>query len=144
LRDQAKVLRTVYDPVNYYGRVLRTALQLATNPRHRPGFVCALKMAWTFLKISAKVGFNRRTGPLYWKTLSTVLAANPKAAQAAISMAALYVHFYKQSEFVMDMLKLKIAEIESCGEEDYNARMIAGIPPVPLSTDTPLPHSQQA
>ena len=124
--------------------MLRTALQLAPTPRYRPGLVRALKMAWILLKISAKVGFNRRTGLLYWKTLFAVLAANPKAAQAAIGMAALYDHFDKQSEFVMDMVERKIAEIESCGEEDYNARMIAGIAPVPLSTEHPLPHSQPA
>ena len=131
LRDQARVLRTVYDPAHYYQRVLRTALQLAPTLQHRPGLLRALKLAWVFLKVSAKVGFNRRTGPLYWKTLFTVLATNPKAAQATIGMAALYVHFCKQSEFVVDMLERKIADIESCGEEDYNERMIAGIAAVP-------------
>jgi radical SAM superfamily enzyme YgiQ (UPF0313 family) len=144
LRDQAQVLRTVYDPANYYARVLRTALDLAPDYRYRPGFVAALKLVWAWLKVSVKVGLNRRTGPLYWKTLFTVLAANPRAAQAAISMAALYVHFGQQSEFVIDMLERKIADIERSGEKEYNERMIAGIVPVPRSVDRPLPRSQLA
>ena len=118
LRDQAQVLRTVYDPTNYYDRALRTALQLSPNLRYRPGFVRTLRLAWAFLQVSAKVGFNRRTGLLYWKMLFTVLAANPKATQAAVSMAALYVHFYKQSGFVMDMLERKIVDMDKHGKEN--------------------------
>jgi hypothetical protein len=142
LRDQAKVLRAVYDPARYYDRVLRTALQLAPHPCYRPGFVDALKLAWAFVKVSARAGFNRRTGPSYWRTLFTVLAANPGAAQAAISMAALYIHFGAQSEFVTRMLEARVADIESCGEEEYNECMIAGIALPPLPVDRPLPGSQ--
>jgi hypothetical protein len=126
LRDQARVLSTVYDPANYYDRVLRTALQLGPNLQHRPRPVDAFKLARAFLRLSARAGLILRTGPLYWKTLLTVLAANPKAIQATVSMAALYIHFGKQSEFVVDLLERKVAEIEQCGEADYNAQMIAG------------------
>jgi hypothetical protein len=129
LRDQARVLRTVYDPANYYDRLLRTALQLGPNLRHRTRLVERLKMVWGFLRLSAKAGFNLRTGPLYWQTLFTVLATNPKAVQAAASMAALYLHFGEQSKFVVDLLERKVAEIERRGEEDYNAQMIAGAAP---------------
>jgi radical SAM superfamily enzyme YgiQ (UPF0313 family) len=142
LRDQAKVLRTLYDPAHYYERVLRTALQLAPNFRYRPGFVAALKLAWACLKVSVKVGLNRRTGPLYWKTLFTVLATNPRAAQAAISMAALYIHFGRQTEFVTRMLERRIVDIERCGEEDFNRRMIAGVTALSLPADRRFPRSQ--
>jgi radical SAM superfamily enzyme YgiQ (UPF0313 family) len=128
LRDQAKILRTVYSPTSYYERVLRTALQLAPSLRYRPGFVRTLKLAWALLKVSVTVGFNLRTGPLYWKTLVTVLAVNPRAAEFAISMAALYVHFDVQAEFVIERLQHEIAEVEECGEEDYNEQMIVAGP----------------
>ena len=81
-------------------------------------------MAWTFLKVSAKVGLDRRTGLLYWKTLLRVLVRNPRATAAVVSMAALYVHYAKVSEFVIYTLEDKIAHIESCGEETYNEWMI--------------------
>jgi hypothetical protein len=132
LRDHAHVLKAVYDPANYYERVLRTALQLKPLRRYRPGFVRALKLAWAFAKVSLRAGLSLRTGPLYWKTLVTVLAVNPRAAEAAISMAALYLHFGKQSEFVIAQTKREIAEIDRGGEETYNAQMIAA---GPLATD---------
>jgi radical SAM superfamily enzyme YgiQ (UPF0313 family) len=144
LRDQVAVLRAVYDPQRYYERVLRTALQLAPQLRYRPGPLRALKLAWSFLKVSARAGLNRRTGPLYWKTLLTVLALNPRAAEAAISNAALYIHFGQQSAFVIDMLEHKIVEVEGRGEANYNRQMIAGLAPAPLALDPPLPRSQPA
>ena len=143
MSDLTKISQgTVYDPANYYERVLRTALQLVPHPCYRASFVDSLKLAWTFCKVSVKAGFNLRTGPLYWKTLFTVLAANPRATEAAISMAALYIHFGRQSEFVTRMVELKIADIEQSGEEDYNERMIAGMAPVSLSANRPLPRPQ--
>jgi hypothetical protein len=74
--------------------------------------------------VSVKAGCNLRTGPLYWKTLFTVLAVNPKAAEAAISMAALYIHFDAQAQYVIERLQREIAEIDERGEQDYHAQMI--------------------
>ena len=72
----------------------------------------------------------------------TVLALNPKAASIAVSNAALYIHFREQSAFVVDMMERKIEQIEGRGEEAYNRQMIAGIAPVPLALEPPLPNSQ--
>ena len=124
LRDQAKVFRTIYHPYKYYERVLHTAIHLLPTSRHRPSYARALKLAWAFLKVSAKAGLDRRTGLSYWKTLLRVLVRNPRAAAAVVSMAALYVHYAKMSEFVIHTLEDKIAYIESCGEETYNEWMI--------------------
>jgi radical SAM superfamily enzyme YgiQ (UPF0313 family) len=125
LRDQARVFRHIYDPAQYYERILRTAIHLVPNRRYRPGFARALKLAWAFLRVSAKAGLNPRTGLLYWKTLLQVLISNPSAAEAAVSMAALYIHYARQSEFVIHTLEGKVAHVESCGEESYNRSMMA-------------------
>ena len=125
LRDQARVFRHIYDPAKYYERVLCTAANLVPSRYHRPSFARALKLAWAFLKVSARAGLNRRTGSLYWMTLFKVLTKNPKAMGATVSMAALYVHFSRQSEFVIRTIEEKIAHVESYGEENYNRLMIA-------------------
>ena len=126
LRDQVNIFRQIYDPARYYDRILNTATHLVPHRRYRPGFVRSLKLAWGFLRVSARAGFNLRTGLLYWKTLLQVLVRNPKALEAAVSMAALYVHYARQSEFVIHTLEHKIARIEGCGEESYNQSMLAG------------------
>jgi radical SAM superfamily enzyme YgiQ (UPF0313 family) len=129
LRDQINVYRQIYDPGQYYRRVLATATQLVPHRRHRPTLLGSLKLARGFLRVSARAGFNLRTGPLYWKTLLQVLVTNPGALEAVVSMAALYVHYTRQSAFVIDTLERRIAEIERCGEDSYNQSMIAGLRP---------------
>lgn len=127
LRDQVRVFQQIYDPARYYARILSTAAHLELRRRHRPGLKGSLKLALGFLRVSARAGLNLRTGPLYWKTLILVLAMNPRALDVAVSMAALYVHYAKQSAFVIETLEDKIAEIERHGEDSYNQSMISGL-----------------
>ncbi|MFN2219303.1 MAG: hypothetical protein ACK2UA_11905, partial [Anaerolineae bacterium] len=49
------------------------------------------------------------------------------ALEAVVSMAALYIHYARQSAFVIDTLETRIAEIERRGEDSYNRSMIAGL-----------------
>jgi len=123
LRDQAEVLRQVYDPARYYERVLWTATHLRPAYKARSSFMSTLKMLWAFLKVSARLGFSRRTRLLYGLTLFKVLARNPRAIEAAVSLAAMYVHMDAQSQFVIGMLETKIAYVESHSEARYNAWM---------------------
>jgi len=124
LRDQAKVFRSIYAPANYYERVLRTATNLVPNHRYRPNLARALKLAWAFLKVSARAGLNRHTGLLYWKTLLKVLFRNPRATETTVGMAALYVHFARQAEFVVRTIEEQVAAIETYGEENFNRLMM--------------------
>jgi hypothetical protein len=101
-------------------------IRLEPSHRCRPDLASALKLAWTFLRVSIKAGLDWRTGLLYWETLFKVLARNPRAAEAVVSMAALYVYYFRQSEFVIRTLEDRAAYIESYGEENYNQPMMAG------------------
>jgi hypothetical protein len=126
LRDQAKVFRHIYDPARYYERVLRTATQLVPNHLYRSNFGQKLKLALSFLKVSVRAGFNRRSGLLYWRTLLQTLIRNPRAIEVVVSMAALYVHYSRQSEFVIHTLDDKVAHVESLAEDIFNRLMMAG------------------
>lgn len=126
LEDQAKVLRHIYSPARYYNRVLRTALGLKPAHRHRVGFGEALKLARGFVRVCIKAGFNHRTGKLYWKTLFLVLARNPVAIDAAVNLAAMYLHFVKQSHYVIGALERAARHVRRVGEERYNTVMVAG------------------
>ena len=123
LRDQAEVLRQIYDPARYFDRVLWTATHLRPAYQARSSFRGALKMLRAFLMVSARLGFSRRTGLVYGLTLFKVLLRNPRAFEAAVNLAAMYTHFGPQSRFVIRMLEDKIAEVNRHSEERYNARM---------------------
>ena len=120
LKDYVHVIKYIYDPEHYYERVIHTGLHLRPVNKYRPSFVRTLKTVKAFLELCKKVGFNKTTGWLYWKTLLTVIFKNPRAIEATVNLAAMFIHFYKQSKFAIDLTNKEIKNIEGCGEEKYN------------------------
>lgn len=126
LKDYVNVLQYIYDPAQYYQRVLSTCLSLRPAGKHKPGIVKKLKRAGTFLKLCAKIGFNKTTGWLYWKTLLTIGLKNPKAIEATVNLAAMFIHFQKHSRFNIDLTNKEIESLESIGEWNFNHGMRQG------------------
>jgi len=123
LKDYIHVIKYIYSPERYYERVRYTSLNLKPVYKYSPGIVRMLKTVKAFLKVCIKVGFNKTTGWLYWKTLLTVISKNLRAIEATVNLAAMFIHFYKQSKFIIDLTNNEIRSIESCGEEKYNELM---------------------
>ena len=123
LKDYIQVIKYIYNPERYYERIRYTSLILKPVNKYNPGIVRVLKNVKVFLKICIKVGFNKTTGWLYWKVLLTVIFKNPKAIEATVNLAAMFIHFYKQSKFIIDLSNDEIRSIENCGEEKYNQLM---------------------
>jgi hypothetical protein len=123
LKDYLHVIKYIYDPKHYYERVLCTGLNLKPANKYRPGILNILKTVKAFSKLCVKAGFNKTTGWLYWKTLLTVISKNPKAIEATVNLAAMYIHFYKQSNFIIDLTNNELKSIEIGGEEKYNQLM---------------------
>ncbi len=124
LNDYVKVIKYLYTPERYYERILYTGLNLKPANKFRPGMMRLLKNVKVFIKLCIKVGFNKTTGWLYWKTLFTVAFKNPMAIEATVNMAAMFIHFYKQSKFVVDLTNNEIRDVESGGEEKYHQLML--------------------
>jgi radical SAM superfamily enzyme YgiQ (UPF0313 family) len=120
LKDYSHILKKIYDPENYYKRATYAALNLKPANKYRPGIVKMMMMMIVFFKLCSKVGFNRTTGLLYWKMLFAVLFRNPRAIEPAINLAAMFIHFYKQSKFIIDLTNKEIEYIERLGEKNYN------------------------
>ena len=120
LRDFVDVLKYIYDPEHYYERIIRTCLNLNVTNKYRHNFSKTLKNLRSFLRIVSQIGFNRITGKVFWKMFFTVLLKNPKALEWAVSLSAMFIHFYKHSNFVIDLTNQQINYIENYGEDDYN------------------------
>lgn len=112
LRDFLRVERTVYDPENYFKRVTDTALQLKRSSKYRPGFKKSLKTGLAFFKLSHKLLKNRLTSVFYIKMFLTVLFRNSEGLESAINLSAMFIHFHKQSQFIIQHITQQIKEIE--------------------------------
>ena len=113
LKDFIHVIKYIYDPKRYYERVTYTSLIIKPVNKYRPSMGMILKRIVVLLKICLKVGFNKTTGWLYWKTLFTVIFKNVRAVETAVNLAAMYIHFYKMSKYIIDYINKEIKSIES-------------------------------
>ena len=102
-------------------------LNLKPNNKHKHDAQKMLKIVKAFLKVCVKVGFNKTTGSLFWKMLFVILLKNPKAIELTVSMAAMYIHFSKHSQFIINLTNKKIKYIDKYGEENYNLMMLSKI-----------------
>ena len=119
LSDYLDILKYIYAPERYYERIILTSLNLNSANKYKPGFFRMIKMAVVFSRVCIKVGFSRITGLLYWKMFVTVLLKNPRAIEAAINLAAMFIHFQKQSKYIIELTCKEINYIKSKGQVSY-------------------------
>src|SRR4030066_683549 len=120
LRNFVDVLKYIYKPEHYYERIIRTCLYLTVTNKYKHNFKKTFKNLRSFARIVSRVGFDRITGKLFWKMFFTVLLKNPKAIEWGVSLSAMFIHFYKHSNFVIDLTNQQIDYIDKYGEDLYN------------------------
>ena len=124
LKNFILVLNAVYEPSNYYKRVIFTGLNIRPRYKYTPDLPTFLSYMRSFLSVCRKAGFNRATGFYYWKMLLTVIFRNPKGLDPAVNLAAMFIHFQKQKEYGVSSMNHIILELEKTGEEAYHRRMM--------------------
>ena len=124
LKNFIRVINAIYEPSNYYKRVVFTGLNIRPHYKHAPNFRTWLIYMRSFLRVCNKAGFNTVTGFYYWKMLFTVIFRNPKGTEAAVNLAAMFIHFRKQKEYGVSLMKHTIGELEKIDEEAYYAEMV--------------------
>jgi hypothetical protein len=124
LSKYIEVIRAIFKPSNYYRRVVYTGLNIKPDYKHKPDFRTWLVYMRSFLKVSKSAGFSRETGWLYWKMFFTVIFRNPKGIEAAVNLAAMFIHFSKQKAYIVSVTLKMISDIEKTGESSFNARLM--------------------
>ncbi|MGB8490910.1 MAG: B12-binding domain-containing radical SAM protein [Bacteroidales bacterium] len=124
LKNFVLVLNSIYEPSNYYKRVIFTGLNIRPHYKYTPNFRTFLSYMHSFLRVCSKAGFNKATGFYYWKMLFTVLTRNPKGVDPAVNLAAMFIHFQKQKIYGVSTMNQTIVELEKTGEEAYFAGMM--------------------
>ena len=124
LKNFIRVINAVYEPSNYYRRIIFTCLNLRPHYKHTPNFRTRLLYMRSFLRVCKKAGFNSATGFYYWKMFLTVIIRNPKGIEAAVNLAAMFIHFRKQKEYGVSTMNHTIGELEITGEEAYYVRIL--------------------
>lgn len=119
LKDYIHILESVYNPENYYKRLNMLGSNLKVSYKHQPDIKTGLSMFYFFLKICLLIGFSRKTGLLYWKLIARTVFHNPRAIEAVVSLAVMYIHLKKHAQFIVNLTHDKISQIEATGEKKY-------------------------
>ena len=123
LSNYIKVLDTVFQPKNYYKRVIYTGLKIRPEYHHKPDFRTWLVFMRSFLRVCRAAGFSSETGLFYWRMFFTVIIRNPKGIGAAVNQAAMFIHLKKMKGYAISTIKKLISDIEEIGEEAFNLKM---------------------
>ena len=127
INNYIQVIDYIYKPVNYFNRVIYNGIHLKTAYKYKPDFKTWLNYMSSFLKVCSKMGFNKQTGYLYWKMFFIILFRNTKALEAAVNLAAMFIHFQKQKEYIIVTMTEIIDQTEKISEIEMNSTMVENI-----------------
>jgi radical SAM superfamily enzyme YgiQ (UPF0313 family) len=124
LKNYVRIIEAIFKPSNYYQRVIYTSLLAKTDYKHKPDLKTWMIYMRSFLRVCKKAGFSKATGIFYWKMFFTVIFRNPKGIEPAVNLAAMFIHFQKQKDYIVSVTNQMISNIEKTGEEAFNKKML--------------------
>jgi hypothetical protein len=77
----------------------------------------------SFLRVCRVAGFSKETGWHYWKMFFTVLFRNPAGIEAAVNLAAMFIHFTKQKTYILESTQKTLQNLAIIGEQSFNEKM---------------------
>jgi hypothetical protein len=100
--DYAAIVRHLYSARRYFGRVLTLARRLRRQPKQ----VGSLRGRGTDLRalgaVIWRLGFQPGTAWYFWRTGLSLLVTRPKNLETALYLMALFLHFRKHTQFVIE------------------------------------------
>jgi radical SAM superfamily enzyme YgiQ (UPF0313 family) len=124
IRNYMQVIEYIYEPANYYARVIYTGLNLKPENKYKPDFGTWLSYMRSFIKVCRRVGFNKQTGFLYWKMFFIILFRNVRALEASVNLAAMFIHFQEQKVYIISSMTEMIKRSEEIVNTEHSVSMI--------------------
>ena len=118
LQDFIKIISTVYSNKNYFDRNLYLCKKLKIKYQYKPRLKDIIKLAKAFIKLSIKLTFNRNTFYYYWRNFFNIIFTNFKAIESVVNLAAMFLHFSKQRDFIVNLLSERIKEKKELSVKD--------------------------
>lgn len=115
ITDFVSVLTAVYSTKSYFNRCLRLALALVIRPKFRPSWREAGRYAFAFLKTVRKLGLCPSTAYYYWRNIAIILFTRISSLETVITLMTMFLHFRKQSLFIIELMRERILEPEMTG-----------------------------
>jgi hypothetical protein len=79
-------------------------LVLGRKNKYKPLFVSRLKAARSFLKLANELGFKSSTFYFFWRNIFVILFIHPSSLKDVVNLMAMYIHFHKQTEYIIRLM----------------------------------------
>jgi radical SAM superfamily enzyme YgiQ (UPF0313 family) len=132
LKDYGRIVKEILTPKMYFNRVLRSSLMLnAKKRRQHFNPLNIFNDLQALFKLSTRMMAKFSTGYHYWRVLGLTLWKNPMAFRDALSLMALYLHFQKFRDIVLERLEMDVKKLEREGDPRVKAATPGALEAVP-------------
>jgi radical SAM superfamily enzyme YgiQ (UPF0313 family) len=104
LNDYLYVVAKAYGLANYFNRCLTLGRVLKPHHRHRPSLGNRLRDLRGLVLLIIRFGLLPPGCYYFWRNILMLAVLNPIAVEAVINLMAMYLHFKKQSRYVIRIL----------------------------------------
>ena len=102
--DFVYILKEVYNGRRYFNRCLRLGLVLKASRKYRPSLSKQLITARALIRLIKRLGFRPSTAYYFWRNTLVILLVRPSALEEVVNLMAMYIHFHKQSEYIIELM----------------------------------------
>jgi hypothetical protein len=112
LEDYIAIWRRIYDPKNYFDRVLDAARSIRCKPKYKPTLREKVTLLRAFARVVRRLGFPRATRRHFWRCVFLLLMTKPRAMETGFILMTLYVHLGPQAAFTIEAIEAKIRTLK--------------------------------
>ena len=104
INDFSYVLKKIYSQKGYFDRCLKIARVLNVKRKSKHSFTRNLKSIIALFRLINKLGLKPTTFYYFWRNIFTILSTNPSALVEECNLMAMFIHFHKQTEFIIKLM----------------------------------------
>ena len=123
LKEYLDLILEVYSIKNYFNRCLKLGQSLKIQNKFKPSLKTKFKYGIGFVKTIFKIGLYPSTFYYYWRNLILILITNFSSFSAVVNNMAMFLHFRKQKNNLVDKISKELKKIIEIGEEKFYQEM---------------------
>ncbi|UCC79374.1 MAG: B12-binding domain-containing radical SAM protein [Candidatus Zixiibacteriota bacterium] len=120
INDYIYILEKIYSRKNYFDNCLKFGKILRNKRKHKPRFIIKLSTLYSFLKLINKIGIRPSTIYYFWRNILIIMLTRPSSIEEAINLMAMYIHFRKQTEYIVRLMNGNLKDIAVRDTEDQH------------------------
>ena len=123
ISDLIYVLEKVYERKSYFDRCLKLGMVLRTKRKYKPSFSGRLKGVRSLLRLVNKLGLRPSTSYYFWRNILIILFTRPSSVEEVANLMAMYIHFRKQTHYVIELMTSNLRNTASNEAEVQNLKV---------------------